>query len=116
MDDKAIKINALLLGQQIQKAREEQHLPRPYVAACIGLSNESYRHIESGDRLPSFPVFVGICNTLKVSPSYLLCNELSLKSGVPDAYTRIIDILLHLNPREAERLVSLIDMLYSSND
>lgn len=116
MGEDTIKINALLLGRQIQNAREALHLPRSYVAAFCGISDTSYRHIETGDRLPSLPTFVGICNALRTSPSYLLCNEINLKVGVPDAYTRIIDILLRLNPREAERIVMTIDALNSTID
>ena len=35
-----------------------------------------FRQIESGMKIPSLPVFVDICNALRISPDFLLRDEL----------------------------------------
>ena len=39
--------------------------------------NTYLRQIEGGTKVPSLPVFINICNALKISPDYLLRDSLT---------------------------------------
>ena len=69
--------------------------------------NATYlRQIEAGMKTPSLPVFVSLCEALKVSPTYLLTEIL------PQPVAQDMDALLELvqtaTPRQLNMMVSMI--------
>lgn len=68
-------------GQKIRDVRRSQGLTQELLAEKVGLSASFLGHIERGTRVASLDTLVLLCNTLKISPEYLLQD--SLDSNVP---------------------------------
>lgn len=100
-----------LLGMRIEKVRLEQHMTREALAAACSITSVHLRHIEAGTRLPSLPVFILLCNALHVSPTYFLADFLDLRAGLPDAYAKVLDIMLSASPRQAEIIVAMLETM-----
>lgn len=112
MKDEKLTVNALRLGERIRTARMEQNFSLEYVAEQCNVTAMHIRHVEDGQRLPSLPLFVALCKIFKVSPTYFLADEIELINGVPDAYQRIVEILLDCPPKEAQMIVAMIDTMH----
>lgn len=111
MDETPREFNGLLLGMRIEKARHEQQLTRGQLASACNITTVHIRHLEDGSRLPSLPVFVMLCNALHVSPTYFLADFLDLKTGLPDAYTKVLETLSSITPRQAEIIAAMLESM-----
>lgn len=105
------EFNAQLFGMRIEKVRLEQHMTREELADACNITAVHVRHIENGTRLPSVPVFVLLCNALRVTPTYFLADFIDLKAGLPDAYAKAVDILLSASPCQAEIIVAMLETM-----
>ncbi|MCD7883512.1 MAG: helix-turn-helix domain-containing protein [Lachnospiraceae bacterium] len=67
------------LGQRIREIRQSLGLSGEKLAEQLNISPEYLRQIESGKsgKVVSLPLFVSICNTLQISPDYLLQDLLA---------------------------------------
>ena len=63
-----------LLGKRIRLARKEKGYTGEALSELCSISPTYLRQIESGAKIPSRPVFVQLCNALKVSPAYLFAD------------------------------------------
>ena len=79
-----------LLGRKINTARKELGLTSEKLSERCGINATYLRQIESGAKTPSLPVFISLCEELRVSPSYLLSDLL------PDSEIQGMDMLLEL--------------------
>lgn len=70
MDYKAI-------GRKVYRLRKSMKLTQEEMAKRCNISASFLGHIERGTRVASLETFVALCNTLEVSPSYLLEYELN---------------------------------------
>lgn len=69
-------MNTLALGTRIHEARRQKGLSSDKLAELCDVGAVHIRKIESGARLPSIQLLVGICNVLHVSPQTLLQDSL----------------------------------------
>lgn len=60
------------LGKRIGTARKDRGLTAQQLAARLDINAAYLRQIECGVKTPSVSLLVRICNTLQVSPDYLL--------------------------------------------
>ncbi len=105
-------IDRKAFGRKVRELREARHISREAFANICNISTTHMRMIEVGERLPSLPVLISICNELKVSPSYLLQSELTfLTDEAPDPYDRLMEMVLNRSPEEAELLVAVMDLM-----
>ena len=99
-------MDKLALGRRIHTARKEQGLTSEKLSELCHINATYLRQIESGAKTPSLPVFVTICQQLRVSPHYLLADEL-VSTGNEN-----IDVLLKLmdeaTPRQQELIAVMI--------
>ena len=65
------------LGKRIHEVRKDRGLTADKLSELCSINATYLRQIESGVKMPSLPVFVDICNALRISPDYLLQDELS---------------------------------------
>ena len=95
-----------LLGRQINRARKDRGLTSEKLSEACNINATYLRQIESGARTPSLPMFVSLCQELKVSPSYLLVDVL------PDTEIRDMDMLLKLwqtaTPKQIKNITAMI--------
>ena len=105
------ELDQRLFGIRLEKARHEQHITRDKLADLCNITTVHVRHMEGGTRLPSLPVFISLCNALKVSPTYFLGDYLNLTDGLPDAYQKVLEILMKAPPRQAELIIAMIETM-----
>lgn len=79
-----------LLGRKIRIARKERGFTSDKLSEACSINAAYLRQIESGAKMPSLPLFVLLCQKLKVSPSYLLAELLT------DGETQEMDMLFEL--------------------
>ena len=66
----------LLMGQRLKKARISRGLTGEQLAELCHINATYLRQIEAERKTPSLPVFISLCDELKVSPTYLLTDVL----------------------------------------
>lgn len=64
------------MGKRIKSRRKELHMTQGMLAESVNLSNNHISSIETGKYTPSLDTFVRICNSLDVTPDYLLLGSM----------------------------------------
>lgn len=65
------------MGPRIKATRKAQGITGEHLAALCYINATYLRQIEAGRKVPSLPVFICLCNTLHVSPTYLLNDSIT---------------------------------------
>lgn len=63
-------------GKRINMVRKNRGLTTDKLSELCNINATYLRQIEGGTKVPSLPVFINICNALKISPNYLLQDML----------------------------------------
>ena len=75
--------------------------------ALGGNINATYlRQIEGGTKVPSLPVFINICNALKISPDYLLRD--ALEDNEVSKIRELAELWESTSPGQQEIAVAMI--------
>ena len=64
------------LGRKINAVRKDRRLTGEKLAEACHINATYLRQIESGAKTPSLPLCVSLCSELRVSPYYLLAEQL----------------------------------------
>lgn len=64
------------MGKHISEVRKDRGLTADRLSEMCSINATYLRQIEGGVKIPSLPVFIDICRALKISPDYLLQDEL----------------------------------------
>ena len=65
-------LDAVVVGQVIQKFREQKKLSQELVSAFAGIGRTHLSAIERGERKPTLETFFKIANALGVQPSVIM--------------------------------------------
>lgn len=65
------------LGKRINMVRKDRGFTADRLSELCHINATYLRQIEGGSKMPSLPVFIDICNALKISPDYLLRDMLA---------------------------------------
>lgn len=65
------------LGKRVNQVRKDRGLTAEKLSELCNINATYLRQIEGGTKVPSLPVFIDICNALKISPDYLLQDVLA---------------------------------------
>ncbi len=65
------------LGKRINQVRKDRGLTAEKLSELCNINATYLRQMEGGRKVPSLPVFIDICNALKISPDYLLRDALA---------------------------------------
>lgn len=103
-----------LLGKRINVARKEQKMTGDKLAEACNISPTYLRQIEAGTKLPSLPVFVTLCQSLKASPSYLLIDSLD-GNEVRDMDT-LFDLWKKATPSQIRMMTAMIQAALESTE
>lgn len=96
-------------GKRINIARKEQGITSEKLSELCNINATYLRQIESGRKIPSLPVFIEICRQLKVSPNYLLMDDLK-----DNEYSEITDIVKLLHTATPNQIKIITAMLKSA--
>jgi len=80
------------LGKRINQLRKSKGLTSEQLSELCGVNAVHIRRIESGGSLPSFSLFLKICNVLGTSADYLL-GDLLEHPVIPDSVEDQIDMI-----------------------
>lgn len=70
------RMNGKGLGKRINMVRKDRGFTADKLSEICNINATYLRQIEGGTKVPSLPVFITICNALKISPDYLLRDAL----------------------------------------
>lgn len=74
------------LGKRINAVRKDRGLTADRLSEMCNINATYLRQIEGGVKMPSLSVFIDICKALKISPDYLLQDDVN--SGPTATYAR----------------------------
>ena len=105
-------MDKVLLGNRIRIARKDARLTGEQLSELCDVNASYLRQIECGAKTPSLPLFVQLCEALKVSPSYLLADVL------PGCDNQDLDALwercTHASPQQIKVILSVLDAIAES--
>ena len=90
-------------GKRLNQARKERGLTGDKLAELCNINATYLRQIEGGTKVPSMPIFISLCNELKVSPNFLLKDTLA--DNEYSDISELVDLLNAASPSQI-RLVS----------
>ena len=97
------------IGDRLKMARVEKGLTQEQLAVLCDTSQGVIRNYEKSRRFPSIEMLVRFCDALKVSPDYLLQDELSFN---PYAEKDELFTSIHqLTPKQTEFLKEILVVL-----
>lgn len=65
------------LGKRINMVRKDRGFTADRLSELCHINATYLRQIEGGSKMPSLPVFIDLCNALRISPYYLLRDMLA---------------------------------------
>ena len=101
------------LGRRINMARKDRGFTADKLSELCNINATYLRQIESGLKTPSLPIFIAICNALKISPDYLLQDVL-----VENEISRIKELAERwegTSPKEQEIATAMIRAVLDRN-
>lgn len=98
------------LGKRINQLRKEKGLTSEQLSEICGVNAVHIRKIESGGSLPSFPLFVKICNALGTSADFLLGDFLD-NPVMPDCVEQLGKQFKHLTPAQIEMITEMVEVM-----
>ena len=99
-------MNRIMLGKRLKEARNAVGMTAETLAEICDLNPTYIRHIECGIRTPSLSVFISFCNALKVSPTYLLQDQ--LENTELDELNEFADLWHRATPSQQQMVLSML--------
>ncbi len=102
------------LGRRINSVRKNRRFTAERLSELCNINATYLRQIESGTKVPSLPVFIDICNALKISPDYLLQDELG-----ENEISKIKELEVfwkNVSPSKQELAISMIKAALEHNE
>lgn len=100
------QIDRKALGFRVYMARVDAHMNVKMLAGQIGVSEIFIRQVEMGRKLPSLTNLKNICKALHISPTYLLCGDLTFATA--DPVKKAIEVVSNCSPREADMVIDML--------
>lgn len=98
------------LGKRINQLRKSKGLTSEQLSELCGVNAVHIRRIESGGSLPSFSLFLKICNVLGTSADYLL-GDLLDQPVIPDSVEQLGKQFKHLTPEQIEMISEMVEVM-----
>lgn len=107
-------INSNEIGKRIAKRRKELGLKQYEVCEKSDLSDKYLSNIERGISLPSLPVFMKLCEVLKVTPDALLLGT-TIDATSSEYSKHIENKIQNMSKPKIELILNFIDWVESQN-
>ena len=96
----------VILGRNIHRARKDKSLSSDKLSEMCDITPSYLRQVEAGSKTPSLPLFVLLCEHLKVSPSFLLAGVVS--ETVNQSYEELNALCKGATPKQFALITALI--------
>lgn len=100
------------IGKRIVFRRKKLKMRQVNLAEQIGISNNYLSSIEHGNEKPSLEILVKICNSLSVTPDYLIMGNM-YSNNVPQ---NIVDSLKLCTSRDLDLVNVLVQKMVTLQD
>jgi len=97
-------------GRRLKMARKKSKMSSDDLGNACDVNPAFIRQIETGTKLPSILVFVKICNNLRVSPAYLLGNEVQIPV-TEDGWEELARLRMQMKPPSRRIVDEVVDSL-----
>lgn len=89
------------MGRKIREQRKARGLTQEQLAEQLGISASFLGHLERGTRIASLDTLAQLCNSLQVSPAWLMASaldqpDLSIPEGLSEEDTRKLNEMIAL--------------------
>ena len=98
------------LGKRINQLRKSKGLTSEQLSELCEVNAVHIRRLESGGSLPSFSLFLKICNVLGTSADYLL-GDLLDNPVIPDSVEQLGKQFKHLAPEQIEMISEMVEVM-----
>ena len=99
-------MDTVILGRNIYKARRDRGLSGDKLSELCEVTPSYLRQVEAGSKTPSLPLFVTLCDQLKVSPDCLLNGVVG--SGIEYSTEEISDLVQAASPSQLRLIAAMI--------
>lgn len=96
-------------GRRINEVRKMRGFTGEKLAEMCNINATYLRQIESGTKIPSLPVFVLLCEQLKISPNFLLKDTLT-----NNEYSEVQELAHLLNTASPQQLRIITAMIQAA--
>ncbi len=103
-----MEVNKVMFGKKLKEVRNLRKLTSNKLAELCNIEPSFVRQIESAAKYPSIPVFVRLCNALRISPEYLLKDSL-VEVDEPDNLKALYNKIKVLTPNEIELAMDILE-------
>ena len=93
------------MGRNIHKARRDRGLSSDKLSEMCDVTPSYLRQVEAGNKTPSMPLFVTLCDKLQVSPSLLLAGVIEVED---DSWEELKELCLSATPSQIKLIKALI--------
>ena len=97
------------LGKRINLGRKDRKLTADKLSKLCNINATYLRQIEGGTKMPSLPVFIDICNALRISPDYLLQDE--LEENEISKIKELESLWKNVSPSKQELVIAIIRVI-----
>lgn len=112
MNSKLFDMNTKAFGKHLKLIREKQNISVSDFCAMTGFSKDTIWDLEAGKRPPGLETLVTICNTLNISPEYLLSAEFDPAFGkIGEKSPALMDSLFSLSFSEVTRIKDILQIV-----
>lgn len=101
---------SIAFGKRINQLRKTKSITSERLAEICKVTPVHIRKIESGAALPSFNLFIRLCNVLGTSADFLL-GDLLDNPIMPDCIEKLGNQLKHLTPSQIEMVGKMISIM-----
>ncbi len=102
------------LGKRINMVRKDRGFTADRLSELCNINATYLRQIEGGTKVPSLSVFINICNALKISPDYLLCD--ALEENEVSKIRELTELWENTLPSQQEIAVAMIRAVLERRD
>ena len=101
------------LGKRINAVRKDRKLTAEKLSELCNINATYLRQIEGGTKMPSLPIFITICNALKISPNYLL-QDILIENEV-SKIKELTELWENTSPSQQEIALTMIQAVLEYN-
>ncbi len=94
------------LGPRIQIARKDRGLTSEKLSELCNINATYLRQIEAGAKTPSLPIFIALCQNLRVSPCYLLSDTFA--DSEVDGIEPLVQLCRHATPSQLRIITAMV--------
>lgn len=102
------------IGQRIKMARKAKGLTGDKLAEVCNINTTYLRQMEAGTKIPSLPMFVTLCNSLDVTPNYLLADVFA--ENVGGGMDDLLELWEKATPEQLKMIVAIIKAALENMD